>query len=205
LGSGSTAALFIAALGRALAEGSLADIRGIPTSRASADLAAAADIPLTDFEHVDRCRLTIDGADEIGPELALVKGLGGALLREKIVAQNSDELVIIADAGKVVDKLGTKSPLPVEVTPFGQHATRRFLESLGCRPELRDAGGKPFVTDNANLIYDCHFAGGIADPAALARQLEERAGVVQHGLFLNIAAAALIAGDEVRTIKALTR
>ena len=193
LGSGSTAALFIAALGRSLADGTLRGVVGVPTSLASAELAQAAGIPLTDFSEVEACALTIDGADEVAPDLSLVKGLGGALLREKVVAQNSRRLVIIADAGKKVDCLGTHAPLPVEVTPFGQDASRRFLAALGCEPTLREADGRPFVTDNGNLIYDCRFENGIADPPALARQLEDRAGVVQHGLFLGLAERAIIA------------
>ena len=193
LGSGSTAALFIAALGDKLKAGTLTGIRGIPTSEDSDRLARENGIELTGFKQVGRCDLTVDGADEIAPDLSLVKGLGGALLREKIVAQNSARLIIIADAGKRVDKLGTKSPLPVEVTKFGLPATIRFLEGLNCKPVVRDDDGQPFVTDNGNLICDCHFDGGIYDPDALADTLAAQAGVVEHGLFLGLAERALIA------------
>ena len=193
LGSGSTAALFIAALGRAVRAGTLSGVRGIPTSEASDRLARDAGIELIDFRQAARCDLTVDGADEVAPDLGLVKGLGGALLREKVVAQNSGRLVIIADAGKRVDRLGTHSPLPVEVTKFGLPATLRFLESLGCSPAVR-GGSEPYLTDNGNLICDCRFEGGIGDPADLAAALSGRAGVVEHGLFLGLAERALIAG-----------
>lgn len=195
LGSGSTAALFIRSLGQALANGTLTNITGLPTSRASADLAKEAGIPLTDFATAERCALTIDGADEIDDDLRLIKGLGGALLREKLVAQNSDVLVIIADDSKRVTKLGTNAPLPVEVTPFGHAATRRFLADIG-DPKLRGGDADPYVTDNGNLIYDVHFANGIADATPLAAALSARAGIVEHGLFLGLADKALVATAE---------
>ena len=118
------------------------------------------------------CDMTVDGADEVAPNLDLIKGLGGALLREKIVAQNSKRLVIIADEGKVVAKLGTKSPLPVEVAQFGYETQERFLRSMGAEPKLRvGPGGMVFVTDNGNCIYDCHFKDGISNPAAIESAL----------------------------------
>ena len=196
LGSGSTAAQFIAALGRALKSGALSDVRGIPTSEESGRLAADAGVPVVTFADApDGCDVTVDGADEVGPGLQLIKGLGGALLREKMVAQNSRRLVIIADGSKAVDRLGTKSPLPVEVVPFGRAATERFLRSLGCDPVLR-AGrdGSPYVTDNAAYIYDCHFPGGIDDPAAIDAEMKARAGVLVTGLFLGLADEAILAG-----------
>lgn len=200
LGSGSTAALFIASLGKAIAEGRLTDIIGIPTSRASAELAREADIPLTDFTESARCAVTVDGADEIDGKLRLIKGLGGALLREKLVAQNSDVLVIIADDTKCVDRLATKAPLPVEVTPFGHDATRRFLETFG-EPRLRGGTDDPFITDNGNLIYDVHFQEGMTDAEAVADALQQRAGVVEHGLFLGMADHAIVAGtDGIQTL-----
>lgn len=196
LGSGSTARLFIVALGHALERGSLQNLRGIPTSAESERLAVAAGIPVVTFADApDGCDVTVDGADEVGPGLALIKGLGGALLREKMVAQNSRRLVIIADAAKAVDKLGTRSPLPVEVVSFGRAATERFLRSLGCDPVLRVAGGSEYVTDNGNFIYDCRFPGGIDDPAALDAALKSRAGVVETGLFLGLASEVILADD----------
>jgi ribose 5-phosphate isomerase A len=192
LGSGSTASIFIELLGQALRDARFRDLVGIPTSTQSDTLARAGGVPVVDFDTHARCDLTIDGADEIDPQLNLIKGLGGALLREKVVAQNSDRLVIIADESKLVTRLGTKAPVPVEVTTFGLSASERFLRSVGSTPALRQASGKPFVTDNGNLILDCRF-DGIDDPASLARRLEERSGIVQHGMFLGLAAGAIVA------------
>ena len=203
LGSGSTAAKFIAALGRALKDGTLSDVRGIPTSEESGRLAAAAGVPVVTFAEAEQgCDVTVDGADEVGPGLALIKGLGGALLREKMVAQNSRRLVIIADGSKAVNRLGTKCPLPVEVVPFGRAATERFLRSLGCEPALRvSADGSPYVTDNAAHIYDCRFPGGIAHAPALDAAMKARAGVLVTGLFLGLADEAILAdADGVRVV-----
>ncbi len=198
LGSGSTAALFIQALGRALTDGKLRDIVGVPTSLQSDRIAREAGIPIAGFDEVESCDLTVDGADEVCPNLDLIKGLGGALLREKIVASNSRQLVIIVDAGKKVPKLGTRSPLPVEVTQFGHEVQHRFLAKLGGTPKLRcNPTGNAFVTDNANVIYDCHFEHGIDDTHALHRRLIEQVGVVEHGLFLKMADLVLVA-DETR-------
>lgn len=195
LGTGSTARFFIEALGSALASGKLHDVRGLPTSLESEKLARKGGIPVVSFAQTQRVDLTIDGADEIAPDLTLIKGLGGALLREKIVAQNSGKLVIIADASKLVTKLGTKTPLPVEVTQFGFESSERFLRDLGCVPTLRrQAGGAPFVTDNGNYIFDCKFAE-IADARALNLKLATRAGIVESGLFIDLAHTAIIADD----------
>ena len=192
IGSGSTAALFIAELGKRLADGRLEKIRGIPTSRESEQLAAAAGIPLTTFADEPRCDLTVDGADEVAPTLDLIKGLGGALLREKVVAQNSRRLLIMADGSKLVGALGEKGPLPVEVAAYGHESQFRFLMGLGCEPVLRRVRGEPFVTDNGNYIYDCRF-GRIDDPAELNATLLARAGVVETGLFLGLAETVLVA------------
>ena len=192
LGSGSTAELFIAALGQAVKAGRFKSIRGVPTSVKSETLARSLGIALRTFAEVDHIDVTIDGADEIDAGLRLIKGLGGALLREKLVAQNSRRMVVIADDSKVVTRLGVKTALPVEVVPFGHEATERFLQSLGCVPVLR-GGGKPYVTDNHNYIYDCRFQG-IDDPAALELALKTRAGVVETGLFVAIAHAAIVGG-----------
>lgn len=193
LGTGSTATEFIKALGEALRVGQLKGVRGIPTSNKSEELAKSLGIPIVTFAQHQRTAVCIDGADEVGPGLHLVKGLGGALLREKVVAQNSDMLVIIADDGKEVPALGTKCPLPVEVTVFGHETQPAFFKSLGATPTLRsNSDGRPFITDNGNFIFDCKF-NGIADPAALETQLKQRAGVVETGLFIGMAKVVLIA------------
>lgn len=203
LGTGSTARFFIEAIGAAMRAGKLKDIRGVPTSVASGKLASSAGIRIMTFADVQRVDVTVDGADEIAPDLSLIKGLGGALLREKLVAQNSGRLVIIADASKRVPRLGTKAPLPVEVTVFGCEASERYLRQLGCDPRLRkQRDGQPFITDNGNYIFDCRFADGIADPVELNARLGDRAGIVESGLFLNLAELALVAtGDSVEILR----
>ena len=196
LGTGSTAKVFIDLLAAEIKAGRLTGLRGVPTSVQSDDQAKSLGIELTDFDRVARCDLTIDGADEIAPDLTLIKGLGGALLREKVVAQQSDRLIIIADDSKVVPALGTKAPLPVEVTPFALTVCRRFLAAQGCTPVLRTAaGGRPFVTDNQNLIFDCRFES-IPDPATLDRTLRSHAGVVETGLFVGLASLAIVGGAD---------
>jgi ribose 5-phosphate isomerase A len=202
LGTGSTATFAIDALAERVRQG--LRIVGIPTSEHSAAQARAASIPLTTLEDHHRIALTIDGADEIARgSLDLIKGLGGALLREKIVAAASDRLVIVADAGKVVDRLGTGTPVPVEVVPFGWQTTAERLARLGADPVLRrDGAGQPFRTDGGNLILDCGF-GLIADPHALETALSGVIGVVETGLFVGIAEMALVADDEV--VHRLTR
>jgi ribose 5-phosphate isomerase A len=197
LGTGSTADFFLTALAAALKEGRVKDIRGVPTSRQSEWRAQQLKIPLATLAQAPHPDVTIDGADEVAPNIDLIKGLGGALLREKIVAQNSAKLVIIADVGKAVPRLGTKAMLPVEVTQFGHEIHEAFFRSLGAVPTLRRSpDGTAFVTDNGNYIYDCKFAGGIADAVALENALRRRAGVVETGLFLGIASVALIADAE---------
>lgn len=192
LGTGSTAAFAIDALARRVRDG--LRIVGIPTSEHSARQARDGGIPLTSFAEHRRIALTIDGADEIAQgSLHLVKGLGGALLREKIVAAASDRLVIVADAPKLVDRLGSTAPVPVEVVGFGWEATAERLAASGVVPVLRlDRNGQPFRTDNGNLILDCR-AGPIADPAALEQTLAMIVGVVETGLFIGMADMALVA------------
>ena len=198
LGTGSTADYFLRALAAAIKSNQLRDIRGVPTSKQSERRAMELAIPLTTLAEHPRPNVTIDGADEVAPNLDLIKGLGGALLREKIVAQNSGKLVIIADAGKTVHKLGSRSMLPVEVAQFAHAVQETFLRTLGAQPVLRrNAHGEVFVTDNGNYIYDCRFPAGIGAPAELERSLRSRAGIVETGLFLGIASVALIA-DETR-------
>ncbi len=202
LGTGSTADFFLKALGDALAAGKLRDVRGVPTSVQSDRRARELGIPIITLLDHPRPDITVDGADEIDPNLTLIKGLGGALLREKIVAQASAKLIIIVDGSKMVPKLGTKSPLPVEVAPFCYGSHEPFLRSLGADPKLRrNADGNPFVTDNGNYIYDCRFKS-IEDPAGLQIKLKERAGIVESGLFIGLASMAFVADDAgVRPLK----
>jgi ribose 5-phosphate isomerase A len=196
LGTGTTADFFLVALADSIKSGKLSGIRGIPTSKQSERRALELKIPLTTLVESPLADVTIDGADEIAPNLDLIKGLGGALLREKIVAQNSKQLIIIADAGKRVDALGTKSPLPVEVATFAHECHVPFLKKLGASPSLRPAAdGKTFITDNGNVIYDCRFKQ-IDDPRKVEAALLDRAGIVDCGLFLGMAGVALVADDQ---------
>jgi ribose 5-phosphate isomerase A len=199
LGTGSTADEFLQALGLALKSGKLSGIRGVPTSQRSQQRAEELGIPLVELSETTRPDVTVDGADEIAPGLDLIKGLGGALLREKVVAQNSAKLVIIADSDKTVTKLGIRSALPVEVVRFAHGITGDFLKALGAQPALRlAADGKPLITDNGNYIYDCRFSAGIDRPDDLEAALRSRAGIVETGLFLKMASVVLIAtGDRV--------
>ena len=189
LGSGSTAAYAIRFLGELVAAG--LQIRGVPTSVRSANLAAGLGIPLTTLDEVHEIDVTIDGADEFDSELRLIKGGGGALLREKVVAYATRQEIIVADSSKQVAVLG-KFPLPVEVIGFAQAIIRNKISAMGAAVELRkDPTGEPFVTDEGNRILDCHFEK-IMDPEALARALGELPGVVGHGLFLNLASVVLM-------------
>jgi ribose 5-phosphate isomerase A len=197
LGTGSTAAWMVKALGRRAAAG--LRIRGVATSEATAGLARDCGLPLLALDDAGEIDLTLDGADEIGPGLALIKGGGGALLREKLVWEASRRCVTLADASKVVPQLG-RFPLPVEVVAFG-HATTavrlaRAAKAVGvdATPRLRLREGRPVLTDGANLIYDLP-CGVIADPGGLAHALKAVTGVVEHGLFISLAEMALVAGD----------
>lgn len=193
LGTGSTADFFLVALARALKDGTLKNIRGVATSVAAEKRAKELGIPLATLIECPNPDVTIDGADEVAPDLSVIKGLGGALLREKIVAQASKKLVIIADSSKAVQKLGTRSPLPVEVTPFAHETHIRFFESIGATPTLRrKSDGSIYITDNANYIYDCRFKE-IDDPEATEQKLKNHAGIVETGLFVGIASVALLA------------
>lgn len=192
LGSGSTATLAVQAIGRRLREGSLRNVIGVPSSSAIAGVARESGVPLRTLDEHPVLDLDLDGADEVDPKLNLIKGLGGALLWEKVVAVASRRVVIFVDESKLVDRLGTKAPLPVEVIPFGWRTHLAFIESLGGKPELRtNPDGRPFVTDEGNYILHCRF-DGIADPAGLDAKLLARAGVVGTGLFLGMAHQVII-------------
>ncbi len=196
LGTGSTADYFLQALGAAVRSGQLSGIVGVPTSRQSEQRAMELGIPLTTLGRHPVLDVTVDGADEVDPQMNLIKGLGGALVREKIVAQNSRRFIIIADGSKTVDRLGTRSPLPVEVVQFAAEIQDGFFRSIGAEPVLRKVGGMVFNTDNGNLIYDCKFPGGLADPAATERLILDRAGVVGCGLFLGMATTVLVGTED---------
>lgn len=193
LGTGSSAKFAIMKIGQLWQAGTLTDIVGIPTSEGSTTLARECGIPLTTLDAFPVVDLAIDGADEIDPNLNLIKGLGGALLREKMIESAARHFIVVADEGKRVDKLGTRAPVPVEVVQFAWQVQARWLESLGCTPILRGGESQPYVTDNGNYILDCHFPNGIDNPAELAAILKSRTGVVEHGLFLGIAHEAIVA------------
>jgi ribose 5-phosphate isomerase A len=196
LGTGTTAAFVVARIGELLASGTLRDVRGIPTSERTAALAGESGVPLATLSEA-RPALTIDGADEIGPDLAVIKGRGGALLREKIVASSSERgLVIVADGSKPVDVLG-EGPLPVEIEPFGWDRTLEALGTLGCEPMLRVDRADPqhpFVTDGCHYTADCLFPG-IPDPASLEAEIKRIPGALECGLFIGLARAAVVARE----------
>jgi ribose 5-phosphate isomerase A len=193
LGTGSTAIFAIRAIAARVQSGALRDVTAIATSRASEAAARALGIALMEDDLPREIDLTIDGADEVDPALDLIKGGGGALLREKIVAQASRRVVIVVDEGKLSPALGTRWALPVEVLAFGWRSQLRFLEGLGAKVTARDGGR--FRTDSGNLILDAAF-GPMAEPGALAVALNGRAGIVEQGLFLGIATDVIVAGEE---------
>lgn len=199
LGTGSTAAYAVRFLGEQVQAG--LKIRGIPTSVHTKELAASLGIPLATLDEFQQIDVTIDGADEFDPQLHLIKGGGGALLREKIIASASRQLVIIADSSKRVAVLG-KFPLPVEVIPFAQALVAKRITALGATVKMRqDAKGNPFVSDEGHHILDCSF-GQISDPPALARKLSDMPGVVEHGLFIDLASVVFCAkGEEVAELR----
>ncbi len=194
LGTGSTAKHVLYGLAERLRDGRLREIVGVPTSEATAALGRQLGIAIVTLDERPQLDLAIDGADEIDPQLNLIKGLGGAMLREKIVESSAAEFVVIADESKLVAQLGTRAPLPVEVIEFGIALATRRLADLGATPALRRrADGAPVRTDEGNLILDCAFAG-IADARALNTAARAIPGVVEHGLFIDLATAAIIAG-----------
>src|SRR5436305_119 len=195
LGTGQAATAFIRALGERVRAG--LRVRGVPTSQVSADLAKQLGIPLTTLDEVDVLDVCVDGADEVAPNCDLIKGYGGALVREKIVAASARRFVVVVGDEKIVPVLGARGKLPVEVVPFGVALGRRWLTELGCTPQVRMRDGSPFVTDNGNLILDCAVAP-LERPADLERAIRAIPGVVGTGLFLGMAHTVLIQhGDTV--------
>jgi ribose 5-phosphate isomerase A len=203
LGSGSTALLAIEAIGAQLQAGKLADIVGIPCSRSVEEAAEQLGIPLTTLADHPMIDLTIDGADEVDPQLNLIKGGGGALLREKITAQASRREIIVIDERKLSPMLGTLRALPIEVIPFGWETHVTYLETLGAEVELRRTDdGETYLTDEGNYILDCRF-GPIDNLDLLDRRIKQRAGIVEDGLFIGLASDVIVAGvDGIRHIEA---
>jgi ribose 5-phosphate isomerase A len=199
LGTGTTATQMIYALGRRIQEG-LRITGAVATSRASEDLARNLGIPLTDLDTYPVLDIGIDGTDEIDERLHLIKGGGGALLREKIVASSTRRFIVIGDATKRVTQLGRNTPLPVEAIPFAVTPVTKHLEALGAIVRLRRSGESKFLTENCNIILDCFFADGIADPTELDARIHSIVGVVETGLFLNMAERAIIGGPEGITV-----
>jgi ribose 5-phosphate isomerase A len=199
LGTGSTAALAVKALAERVRAG--LEIRGIPTSVQTQQLAASLNIPLTTLDEFQQIDLAFDGADEVDPNLQLIKGAGGAFLREKIIASAAKKFIILADHTKIVDVLG-KAPVPVEVVPFAQALVGKEVAALGATLKVRaQASGEPYVTDEHHHILDCGF-GRIDDPADLARKLQAIPGVVAHGLFIDRADVVLVGrGSEVQVMR----
>jgi ribose 5-phosphate isomerase A len=195
LGTGSTVGYLLDYIAEQRSRGEWQNIRGVPTSRATEMRVRKLGIPLCTLAEAPELDLTIDGADEVAPDLSLIKGLGGALLREKVVAAASRLLVIIADEAKLVERLGTRAPVPVEVDAFGLAVQERWLRELGAEPVLRRMeDGQPYSTDGGNQIFDCWFRGGIVDPADLECKLNNLPGVLENGLFVNRVHAAVVAG-----------
>jgi ribose 5-phosphate isomerase A len=202
LGTGSTAAYAVKQIAKRLQTGDLKNIVGIPTSIRTEKLARELDIPLGELNAQPVIDVTIDGADEVDPELNLIKGGGGALLREKVVAQASRRNIIVIDESKLSPRLGTRWALPIEVIPFASKAEENFLKLLGATVTSRlDEQGLPYQTDQHNYILDANF-GEIADPNLLAAKLNERAGIAEHGLFLGLAGDVIVAAqNEIRHLK----
>jgi len=200
LGTGSTAYFAIKKIGELVSQGY--NLTCVATSVQSENLAKECGIKVVELDEIDRLDVTIDGADEVNPGMQLIKGLGGALLREKIVAAATVKEIIIVDESKLVSKLGTKAPLPVEVLPFGHKHTKFALGRQGSTPVLREKDGKPFVTDGGNLIYDCRFENGIERPFFLESRIDVIPGVVENGMFLNTAFDVLMCDHDGKILSA---
>jgi ribose 5-phosphate isomerase A len=195
LGSGTTARLFVEALAERLSSGEIEGVRGVPTSAETEELAAGLGIPLTTLEAEPELDVAVDGADEVDPNLNLIKGLGGALLREKIVASASRLFVVVVDESKLVERLGTWTPVPVEVLPFGWRVVAESVEALGASVSLRERGGEVATTDQGNYILDCAL-GEMPDPGGAAAKLAAIPGALAHGLFVSMADEVIVGGDE---------
>lgn len=195
LGTGSTAAYFITAVAERLRDGRLRNVSGVPTSEKTAAQARAEGIPLTDLHAHPHLAAAFDGADEIDPHLSLIKGLGAALLREKIVAACASKFYVFGDSAKLVSMLGRATPVPVEIVDFARVLCTRRLAELGARAVLRERDGKVVVTDEGHVILDAYF-DGIIDPGALDKAIKDIPGVVETGLFVGMATAALVAGPD---------
>lgn len=193
LGTGSTASYLIYALAQRILSG-LRIVGAVPSSNVTKELAGNLNIPITDLDAHPELDLYIDGADEIDPQLRLLKGAGGALLREKIVASSAHRFIVVADITKKVTQLGHQFPVPVEVIPLAVTPVSRRIAALGANVKVRQLAGQPFVTDNQNFIVDCTFPAGIANPEELDAQLHGIVGVVETGLFLHMAQQAFIGG-----------
>jgi ribose 5-phosphate isomerase A len=203
LGTGSTARLVLEGIARLVRDGM--DLRGVPTSLATAEAAKILGIPLTSLEEHPKIDVALDGADEVAPNLDLIKGHGGALFREKIVAAASKKFVTVVDETKLVRRLGSKSPVPIEIHPFGWNATLTKIKALGSRAVLRLSDGSVYRTDNGNHIVDAAF-GPIPSPKKLAAEIEHVPGVVAHGLFLGMADAIVVGTAKgVRTMRPTRR
>jgi ribose 5-phosphate isomerase A len=203
LGTGSTAEFALKRIAGRISTGELKHVVGVPSSIRTEKMARELGIPLTDLDSHPEIDLSIDGADEVDPDLNLIKGGGGALLREKILAQATRRNIIIVDESKLSAQLGTKWALPVEVIPFACRAEQQFLASIGGHASVRtDKTGRPFITDQQNRILDANF-GRMADPGALAERLNARAGIVEHGLFIGLATDVVVAAAS--GIRHLTR
>jgi ribose 5-phosphate isomerase A len=197
LGTGRTAACFIDLLGQRLGSGELHDIKAVSTSHATMLQAQRLDIPLVSLSDNPSLDLAVDGADEVDPGLNLIKGLGRALLREKVVEIHARRFIVLVDESKIVPYLGFMKPLPVEIVPFESGAHICWLNTLGCRAELwREDDGSPVVTENGNYLARCWFPKGISDPHALDRELASRPGIVESGLFLDMANIVIVAGSD---------
>ncbi len=201
LGSGSTATFMIQELGDRLRDGRLRDITALSTSKKSAQLARTLQIPQATLQEQPAIDITIDGADEIDPNLDLIKGLGGSLLREKIIAFASKRMIVISDQRKLVQRLGSRSPLPVEVIPFAQRPVEDFLHGLGSKTAIRKMNGEIFITDEGNIILDCTFPE-IVDPRGLGMIIINQPGIVEHGFFFDLANEAIVATEKgIRLLK----
>jgi ribose 5-phosphate isomerase A len=195
LGTGTTATQFVYALARRIQSG-LRIVGAVSSSQATKDLAVSLNIPVTDIDTYPELDIYIDGADEIDPQLRLIKGAGGALLREKVVASAARRFVVIGDSSKQVNRLGLNFPVPVETTPFAVTPVRRQLEALGATVTIRQLADSIFITENHNIILDCAFPQGIVDPEDLDARMHSIVGVVETGFFLKLARAAIIGGPD---------